>query len=140
MSLLEPVKKMSKSLGADHVIELADGPEEIERKLKRAVTATEGGGHAPGAENLLRLLGLFGDKRIAEQFAAAEKDGSIRYGDLKQALAIAIAKSFAPFREKRETFLAHPSTIENTLKKGAKKAKKVAEATMADVRELIGIR
>lgn len=140
MSLLEPMKKMSKSLGADHVIELADPPEEIERKLKRAVTATEGGGHAPGAENLLRLLQLFGDKQTAERFAAAEKDGSIQYGDLKNELADALAQSFAPFREKRKKFLANPSNIEKILHKGAKKAKKVAEATMTDVRKLVGIR
>ncbi|HRH23736.1 MAG TPA: tryptophan--tRNA ligase, partial [Candidatus Magasanikbacteria bacterium] len=43
MSLLEPVKKMSKSLGEGHVIELADELEVIEKKLKKAVTATEGG-------------------------------------------------------------------------------------------------
>lgn len=140
MSVLEPMKKMSKSLGKDHVIELADAPEEVERKLMRAVTATEGGGHAPGAENLLRLLELFGDKQTAERFAAAEKNGSIRYGDLKQALASAIAQSFALFREKREKLLANPSKIEKFLAKGGKRAKKVAAATMTDVRKLVGIR
>jgi tryptophanyl-tRNA synthetase len=36
MSLVEPNKKMSKSLGQDHVIELADEPGIIEKKLKIA--------------------------------------------------------------------------------------------------------
>jgi tryptophanyl-tRNA synthetase len=140
MSLLEPTKKMSKSLGADHVIELKDGPQEIERKLKRAVTATEGGGGAPGAENLLRLLKIFGESSAYETFAGAEKEGGIRYGDLKQALAKAMTGSFASFRERREKLLVNPKRIEKILEKGAKKARKVAEATMEDVRTRIGIR
>lgn len=140
MSLLEPEKKMSKSLGADHVIELADATQEVERKLKRAVTATEGGGYAPGAENLLGLLRLFGDKNTHDQFAAAEKDGSIRYGDLKQTLAESLAGHFADFRARREALLNHTEKIQKLLDKGAEKAKRIAEKTMRDVRKLVGIR
>ena len=62
-SLLEPTKKMSKSKGANHVIELADAPAVLEKKIKKAVTASEGGSASVGVENLLLLLSYFGSER-----------------------------------------------------------------------------
>jgi len=139
MSLLEPDKKMSKSKGEGHVINLSDEPEVIEKKLKKAVTATEGGGKAPGVENLLLLLKQFGDPAIYKKFAAAEKDGSIRYDDLKVALAEAIGNYFVSFRTKRNELLAQPGQIIGALAAGAEKARVVAESTMVKVRSMVGI-
>lgn len=139
MSLLEPVKKMSKSLGAGHVVEICEDKEQIEAKIKRAVTATEGGGLAPGVENLLLLLKQFGDNTVHTKFVQAEKDGTIRYGDLKTALTDAIVNHFSDFRKKRAELLKNPAKLNKILAKGAKKARAVAQKTMADVRKLVGI-
>ncbi|MBI5221345.1 MAG: tryptophan--tRNA ligase [Candidatus Magasanikbacteria bacterium] len=140
MSLLEPEKKMSKSLGAGHVVELRETPEEIENKLKKAVTATSGGGQAPGVANLLGLLKEFGEKKVYDAFVVAEKDGSIRYGDLKKSLGEAIAKHFEDFRAGREKLLKDPKKLDKILAKGAAKAQKVADKNMTEVRKLVGIR
>ena len=140
MSLLEPTKKMSKSLGAGHVIELADDPKTIEAKLKKAVTATEGGGDAPGVENLLSLLKQFGDGATYQQFAQAEKNKTIRYGDLKQALAEALATYFADFRDRRNALLDDRKRLAKILAEGAAKAKPVAQKTLHDVYHLVGLR
>lgn len=143
MSLLEPTKKMSKSHGVGSVIELADEPEIIAAKLKKAVTATGSGSselEAPGVANLLLLLEHFGDKKVHVQFAAAEKAGSIRYGDLKTAVAEAIAGEFSDFRIERKKYLKHPKKLEAILDAGAQKARIVAGKTMKAVRTLIGIR
>jgi len=139
-SLLDPTSKMSKSKGGGHVIELADSPEVILKKVKKAVTASEGGKKAPGVENLLLLLKEFGDGEAHKQFANAEKDGTIRYGDLKAAVAEAVSSTFAGFRVRRQELLANHNEIASLLIDGAKKAKAVAEATMNDVRERVGIR
>ncbi len=139
-SLLEPTKKMSKSLGLGHVIELADEPAVIEKKLKKAVTASEGGEEAPGVQNLLLLLEQFGSKEDHTAFTAAEKDGSIRYGDLKKAVADAVATEFASFRARRKELLANHNEIADVLIAGAEKAQKVAAQTMEDVRKMIGVR
>ncbi len=140
MSLLEPTKKMSKSLGGGHVLELADGPEVIENKLKKAVTATAGGGKAPGAENLLLLLKQFGSADEYKRFLKAEKDGSIRYGDLKKELARAVSDYFAAFRVQRAKLLSDTGRLKKILENGAAQSKPVAEKTMAEVRKLVGIR
>lgn len=140
MSLLEPEKKMSKSLGQGHVIELADESDVIEKKLKKAVTATEGGGKAPGVENLLLLLKQFGGKETHAEFVKAEKAGTIRYGDLKSAVGHAIVHTFADFRTRRTELLSNQNEIKRLLDIGAKKAYTVATNTMADIRSRVGIR
>lgn len=140
MGLLEPTKKMSKTDGRDNVIELADEPEVIAKKLKRAVTATEGGGQAPGVANLIMLLQQFGSAEVYQQFSQAEKDKIIRYGDLKQALAEAISNYFADFRKRRVALLADPEKIHKILATGAEQARAVAGQTMQEVRKLVGIR
>ena len=140
MSLLEPTKKMSKSWGEKHVIDMADEPAVIEKKLKKAVTASEGGGKSPGAENLLTLLKQFAPAAKYDQFLAAEKDKSIRYGDLKKELASEIGQYFEDFRNRRAQLMNGHDEIADILAHGAKKAKKQAEQTMSDVREIIGIR
>jgi tryptophanyl-tRNA synthetase len=140
MSLLEPTKKMSKSLGQGHVIELCEEPEEIMNKLKKAVTATEGGDNSPGVQNLLLLLKEFGTKEQYEQFSKAEKDKTIRYGDLKKELAEAIANYFTEFRKRRTELLQDQKKLMEIMERGAIEAKKVAEKTMRDVRTFVGIR
>lgn len=140
MSLLEPMKKMSKSLGEGHVIELADEPGVIEKKLKKAVTATEGGAQSPGVTNLLGLLNIFGDKKVHAQFVKAEKDRSIRYGDLKSELGKAIGGYFADFRLRRDELVQGHDEVAEILAIGMEKAQVVAEGTMEEVRKMVGIR
>ncbi|OGH81386.1 MAG: tryptophan--tRNA ligase [Candidatus Magasanikbacteria bacterium RIFCSPLOWO2_02_FULL_44_11] len=140
MSLLEPTKKMSKSLGQGQVIEMADDPDTILKKLKKAITATEGGAKAPGAQNLLLLLEHFGGSNY-QDFAKAEKAGTIQYGDLKQALAEAIADTFAAFRVRRQKLLDNETDeLAAILKTGGAKARRAAEKTIAEVRTLVGLR
>lgn len=140
MSLLDPAKKMSKSDGGDGTIDLADDPETILRKLKKAVTATEGGENSPGVQNLLLLLKEFGTTELYEQFSKAEKDKTIRYGDLKKELAEAIGNYFAEFRKRRTELLHDPKKLMEIMERGALDAKKIAEKTMNEVRTLVGIR
>ena len=149
-SLLEPTSKMSKSKGMGHGIELADEPAVIEKKLKKAVTATEGGAGSPGVENLLLLLSHFsasdgsasggGTSSLYKQFVAAEKDGSIRYGDLKKEVAESISTYFESFRARRKELLDNHNEIADILIAGAARANVVAGKTLADVRKLVGIR
>lgn len=139
-SLVDPVGKMSKSKGVHHTVDLADEPNIIEKKIKKAVTASEGGGENPGALNLLLLLKEFGDEATYKQFSAAEKDGSIRYGDLKAALSSSIAEHFAPFRARRAQLLEQHDELAQILAEGAERANAIAEKTIADVRKIVGIR
>ena len=139
-SLLEPTAKMSKSHGEASYIALADEPEVITKKLKKAVTASEGGSGSPGAENLIMLLKEFGATDLHKQYEAAEKDGSIRYGDLKADLARVIGDHFAEFRARRKALEADRDAIAEQLFAGSRRASERANATMQDVRKLVGLR
>ncbi len=139
MSLLEPTKKMSKSAGAGSVIEMADEPKTIEAKIKKAVTANEGGGKAPGVENLLMLLKQFGTTELHKQFVQSERAGTIRYGDLKAALAEAVGNYFADFRDRRKALLDDKKRLSALLAEGAAKAQIIANETINDVKKIVGL-
>ena len=91
-------------------------------------------------KNLLLLLKEFGDKKIYDQFARAEADKTIRYVELKQMLLEAYLKYFSDFREKRAELLKNKNKLEKIMADGAKKAQKIADKTMIDVRQMVGLR
>ncbi len=131
MSLKNPEKKMSKT--GDDPLYIDDSPNEIEAKLKKAVTTPE------GAQNLLDLLSYFGDEVTHKQFVAAQKSGDIRYSDLKTELAKAISDYFADFRKKKTALLGDKKKLDKILEDGADKARKIASETMEEVKQKIGL-
>ena len=139
MSLLDPTKKMSKSAGLGHVIELADEPNIIENKIKKAVTASSGGGKSLGVDNLFTLVENFGDKNELKKFKQAEKDSTIKYSELKKLTSDSINEYFSDFRKKREELLMDRDKIAEILIKGAEKAQTKATQTLEEVKKLVGI-
>ena len=146
MSLTEPLKKMSKSMGEKSYIALSDEPEAVRAKIAKAVTETtgkiderkiEGEAGMRGAHNLLELLKLFGNKKQYERFKKAK---IIRYKELKEAVADEIIEHFELFRRHRKTLGTSPEKVRKILADGAKSAAKIAKKTMAEVRPRVGIR
>ncbi len=141
-SLRDPQSKMSSSKPSSHRIELADEPEVIEEKIKKAVTATEGGTEdiAPGVKNLLLLLEKFGDAETHQEYLEKERSGDIKYGYLKQEVSSVVADYFEEFREKRKELIQDRDEIAEVLIEGEEKAREIASENMEQVRKLIGIR
>jgi len=140
MSILEPSKKMSKSLGDRHVINLNDEPEVIEKKLARAVTDTgKTKTMSAGTKNLFALLEIFGEPEQYKFYLEQHKAGSIRYSDLKANLAKVIAHHFADYRRKRKELEKQPERIMEILASGKEKARAVASLTLAEVKQKMGL-
>jgi len=143
MSPLDPEKKkMSKSLGDAHCLYLDDAPGALQQKLRRVVTDTGPSGKgrkSPGVENLFALLNIFGSIARVQAFELAYAEGTIRYAELKNAVADAIASSFAEFRKKKEKILADTVSLERLLEQGAVRAQKIARDTMREVRKKTGL-
>jgi len=137
MSLLDPNKKMSKSLGDNHCIYLDDEPETINKKISKAITDT-GDGSSQGSKNLLELVKIFGKKEVYQKLFSDSQSGNLKYSELKKTLADDIEKYFSDFRKKKKEI--SDKTIKNILAEGAIKAQATAENTMAEVRKKIGIR
>ena len=139
MSLLNPDKKMSKTLGGDHCLNLDDPPEEIRRKLSRAVTDT-GDGSGAGTKNLLVLLGHFADPETVKNFQVAAASKSLRYSELKIALTEAVNRFLKPLQERKSKLVSDPAKLEKILADGAKQAGKVSTATLDEILKKIGLR
>lgn len=142
MGLQDPTSKMSKSstLPNDTIL-LIDSPEEIMKKVKKAVTDSEGivkydEKNKPGISNLMEIYGIITNKTMNEIEKEFEGQG---YGTFKTTVAEAIIKELEPFRTKYNELMANPTLLEEIYSKGAKKASEVASKTLKDVYEKIGI-
>ena len=102
MDLQHPERKMSKSADSPlGTIRLLDSDEEITRKVRKAVTDTDGEMRydreaKPGLANLLDLLAAATGRTPVEVAAGYE-----RYGDLKNDVAAALCDLLRPVRERR---------------------------------------
>lgn len=136
-SLVDPIKKMSKT--NDEALLLDDSPEELKRKLKKAVTATEGKQASPGVENLFLLLDHFGTEEQKTFFKEQLAENTIQFSQLKDTLAADIAMHFKEFRAKKKQLLADKNTLLQILNDGAQKAQIIANTTLTEVKSKIGL-
>jgi len=140
MSILEPSKKMSKSLGDSHVVNLNDEPEIIEKKLARAVTDTgKTKAMSAGTKNLFALLEIFGEPQQYKFYLEQHQAGTIRYSDLKANLAKVIAHYFADYRRKRRELEKQPERILEIISSGREKARAIASLTLSEVKQKMGL-
>ena len=138
MSLSDPTKKMSKT--GDESLLLDDSLEEMKRKLKKAVTASNTSGeNSPGVDNLLLLMESFSPLTTKKYFADKQAAGLLQYSELKETLATDIFNYFEKFREKKKELLAKPDYLAEVLGDGASKARKIAGQTLLEVKQKIGL-
>ena len=134
--------KMGKSEG--DCIYLVDDPKVLRKKVMRAVT--DEGPQTPNSPmsepvaNLFSLLELTSTPDVVKHFRDAYADCSIRYGDLKKQLAEDILAVTTPIRDRVNDILADDDYLRRVVKQGAEKARESAARTLADVREIMGIR
>ena len=140
MDLQNPTSKMSKSAdGATGTIWFDDDPKVIERKIKRAVTDTDGEvrydvSAKPGVSNLLSILG--GVTGRSPQDAAA---GYSQYGPLKADTAAAVIECLAPLQARLAELVDDPGETTRILAEGSAKAAERAGSTLDRARSNIGL-
>jgi tryptophanyl-tRNA synthetase len=76
---------------------------------------------------------------VVRKFEEDYNNCSIKYGVLKDQLAGDMIKFITPIREKAEAIRNDENYLKEVMEKGAEKARKSARATMALVREAIGL-
>ena len=140
--LQDPTSKMSKSAASQNgVIEIMDTAEINTKKIKSSVTDTGRGvkfdeKEKPGVSNLLTIYSALTGKSIAD----SEKDFDGKgYGDFKGAVAEVVVEYFRPVRAKALELLEDPAYLTSLLKIGADKAAAVANKTLADTYEAMGL-
>ncbi len=142
MSLTEPEKKMSKSdPNPNSYISILDEPSVITKKLKRAVTDSEGriayGEGRFGVNNLLSIYCAMTGKNMDEAVNSFDGCG---YGVLKTAVADAVIEEIQPVQEKYKYILANRGDLESVIRDGAERAAEAAEKTIDLVYKKVGLR
>ncbi|MGB6454309.1 MAG: tryptophan--tRNA ligase [Streptosporangiaceae bacterium] len=139
--LQDPSIKMSKSSSSPQgIIDVLEEPGSIRRKIMRAVTDADGEVRAdeeakPGVTNLLRIYSALSGEPIP---SLVQRYAGSGYGVLKKDLAEVVVDAFAPIRERTEKLLADEVELDRMLADGATRARRLAGATMARVRDRIG--
>jgi len=141
MDLQEPGRKMSTTGASEQgTVYVLDEPKAIEKKFKSAVT--DSGSEVrrdpekPGISNLIEILAAV---RASEPAAIEAEFADARYGEFKTAVAAAVVEYLAPVRERYAALRADEARLEAVLADGARRAREISRATVADTRALMGL-
>ena len=132
-------RKMSKSYG--NAIALSATPEETAKLIKKSKTDSErfitfDKENRPGVSALLTTAALTTGRDEVEIAAEVGNEGS---GALKRYVTEAVNSYLAPIRERRAELEARPEYIREVLHEGNRRANEIADATLAEVREAMGM-
>jgi tryptophanyl-tRNA synthetase len=134
------VKKMSKSVG--NTIDILGEPALIRKQVMSMVTDTKRilrtDPGRPEICNVCQLHRFFGDD--FEAIWDGERTARTGCVDTKKLLADRLVRHYEPARERYRELMAHPAEVATILEEGAERLRPTAEATMADVREKMGLR
>ncbi len=141
MDLQEPTRKMSTTNSSEQgTVYVLDEPAAIAKKLRSAVTDSGAeivrAPEKPGISNLIEILAAVRGERpeaIESEFAGA------RYGEFKGEVAEAVSSYLTPVRERYAELRSDEGALEGVLARGAERARAIAEPTLVEVRELMGL-
>lgn len=141
MDLQNPTKKMSKSSNdSKSFIGLLDAPEVIRKKIRSAVTDSEGKiaynpEQKPGVSNLLTIYAVL--KKVTIE-AAVKEFAQHDYGQLKEQVANTIIEVLEPIQKKYHK-LMQDQTIDELIDLGATKARAIANKKITKVKNVVGL-
>ncbi len=141
MSLQDPTKKMSKSdPNKKAVVTLLDDLKTIEKKIKSAVTDSEGivrfdPVNKPGISNLLTIEAALTGTTVESLVDKYEGAG---YGDFKASVANAVTAHLAPIQERYKELL-ESEELDAILDRGAEKANMLANRTLKKMEDAMGL-
>lgn len=141
MSLADPTKKMSKSdENQKATIFVLDEPKVIEKKIKSAVTDSEGivkydKENKPGISNLLSIYSAFTGETIQE---LENKYTGKNYGEFKQDVADVVVNGLRPLQERYKEIITS-TELDDILDAGAAKANAVANKMIKKMENAMGL-
>jgi tryptophanyl-tRNA synthetase len=134
------VRKMSKSIG--NTIEIFAPEDQVRKQIMSMVTDTKRilrtDPGRPEVCNVCQLHRSFGDDY--EEIWEGERTARTGCVDTKKLLAERVLGHYAEARERYRELMADPTRIDRVLDEGADRVRPIAQATMAEVRERMGLR
>jgi tryptophanyl-tRNA synthetase len=133
-------KRMSKSVG--NTLLLSDSPENIKQKIRAAVTDPQKVRKGdPGRPDICLIFAYhkkFNPTEVPEIRSGCES-GALGCVDCKMNCARKITEALAPLRERRAYYESHLDEVKDILSDGERRARVVAEQTMVEVHQAMGI-
>lgn len=134
--------KMSKSLG--NCIYLSDDAKTVQKKVMSMYTDpghihVEDPGKIEGNTVFTYLDAFDPDQDKVAELKAQYQKGGLGDVKIKRYLNQVLGKELAPIRERRAHFAQDPDSVYDMLLAGSKKAKQVADQTLQEVRDAIGL-
>jgi len=134
-------QKMSKSYG--NTIALRDDPKDIDQKLRTMPTdparARRNDPGDPAKCPVFQLHEVYSDENRKQWVREGCTTAGIGCLDCKQPIIDAVLGELAPIRERAREFEEDPQLVRNILREGGEAARDVAEETMDEVRNAIGL-
>ncbi|KIL47411.1 tryptophan--tRNA ligase [Jeotgalibacillus campisalis] len=141
MSLQDPLKKMSKSdPNQKSYISMLDEPGQIIKKIKSAVTDSEGivrydKTKKPGVSNLLSIYSILSGNSVDQIEAMYDGKG---YGDFKSDLANVVVEHIKPIQDRYHS-LIDSKELDDILDEGAVRANQVASKMVSKMEKAMGL-
>lgn len=143
LSPANPLKKMSKSMGEKHYINLFAEPDRVRKQIRSAVTDTGEpaveGVMSAGVANLFELLRACENRAAHDSLMLDYQSGSLKYSDLKEEVAETLVRLITPMRERLEEIHADKKAVKQQIKESSSEIRKKAQETMRIVREVTGL-
>ena len=134
-------QKMSKSY--NNTIALREDPKEVEQKLRTMPTDPARVRRDDPGEPEKCPVWAFHQVYSSEDTMQWVQNGCRTAGigcvDCKQPVIDAVLKEMAPIKERAQDYLNDPKLVQNILNEGAEAAREVAEDTLEEVREAMGL-
>ena len=133
--------KMSKSL--DNHIELASSPQDTEKRVMKMVTdpdrKTRSDPGNPDVCNVFSMHNVFSSKDEIDMINSECRVAGIGCVDCKKIFARNLNSHLVPFRERRAEIEKKKDYVWDVLDDGAKRARAIADRTIAEVKDAVGL-
>jgi tryptophanyl-tRNA synthetase len=142
LSPADPNKKMSKSLGEKHYINLFGEEDRVRKQIKSAVTDTGDtpvGTMSTGVSNLFELLRACNSMEMHDSLMDDYKAGTLKYSALKEAVADALVGLINPLRARLAELNADKRQVKALIQDSSAEVRKKAQQTLREVREIAGL-
>ena len=134
-------RKMSKSYG--NAVVLSEPPEDVDAKLSRMMTdprrARRRDPGDPADCPAFHLHRVYCTPEEIAHVTQGCRSADIGCLECKKIMIRHVLDELAAFREKRRAWEAHRDDVRDVLREGERHAREVARATMAEVRDVVGV-
>ena len=142
LSLADPTKKMSKSLGEKHHINIFGDENIIKKQVKTAVTDTgeiDPKEMSPGVKNLFEIVKAC---QKLDQYQTLMNDytnGQLKYSVLKEIVSDALVELITPIRENYQEISSNKKEHKEQIRASSAVIRNRAKQTLQEVREIVGL-